>query len=90
MKTNFKKQSHLVFTTGNDKIIAIIECDAGLQHLKDKIIQSISENFDADQVVLQTDVTIIEYEVIHIFKAKIYSDDESTEEYFKLTNTPIY
>jgi hypothetical protein len=90
MKTNFKKQSHLVLTTGNDKIISIIECDESLQHLKDKIIQSISTNFDADRVVLQTDVTITEHEVIHIFKAKIYSDDESVEEYFKLINTPIY
>jgi hypothetical protein len=90
MKTNFNKLTHLILTTGNDRIIAIIKCKAGLHHLKDKLIQSISENFDANQVILQADITIVEYKTIHIFKANIYSDGESTEEYFKLTNTPIY
>ena len=90
MKTNFNKRSHLVLATGNDRIISVIGCEAGLQDFTDRLIQSISEDFDANKVVLHADITIIENGAINIFKVTIYSSVGNIEEYFKLINTPIY
>jgi hypothetical protein len=90
MKTNFKNQGYLVLATGNDRIISIIKCNAGLQSIKKKVIQAILDDFNASKTTLLADTTIIENGVTTIFKARIYSGPASFEEYFKLINTAIY
>jgi len=90
MKANFKNQGYLVLATGNDQIISIIKCNPGLQSIKKKVVQAISDDFDANKIVLFAAITIFENGVTTIFKVKIYSGVNGFEEYFKLINTAIY
>jgi hypothetical protein len=90
MKTKFKNQEYLLLATGNDSNIAIIICKPGLRRINKKIIQAILEDFNANKIVVMADTTIIKNGMTTIFKATIYSDIGSFEEYFKLINLTAY
>lgn len=90
MKTKFNKQGYLLLATGNDRIISIISCKPGLRSIKKKIIQAILDDFEANKALVLADATIIENGVTTIFKARIYSDSNSFEKYFKLINVAAY
>jgi hypothetical protein len=90
MKTNFKNKRNLVLSTGNDQILAVIECKLGLYKFKNKLIQAISTTFFANKVIVHADITILENATIHIFKVTLYHNNNSKEEYFKLSIAPVY
>jgi hypothetical protein len=90
MRTKFKNQGYLLLTTGNDRIVSIILCKPGLRSIKKKIIQAILNDFNANKTLLLADNAIIENGVTTIFKARIYSNTNNFEEYFKLINVKTY
>jgi hypothetical protein len=90
MKTNFKNKTFLVLTTGNDRSIAIVECEKELCNIKGKLKKALLEDYDATKIVFHTKTTIIEVGIITIFKVKIERNLFFFEEYFKLKSLPIY
>jgi hypothetical protein len=90
MRTKFKNQGYLLLTTGNDRIVSIIICKPGLRSIKKKISQAILDDFEANKALLLANAIIIENGVTTIFKAQIYSDSGSFDEYFKLINVAAY
>jgi hypothetical protein len=90
MKTNFKNKTFLVLTTGNDRSIAIIECEKELFNIKEKLKIALLEDYDATKIVFHTRTTIRKVGIITIFKVEIERDLCYFEEYFKLKSLPIY
>jgi hypothetical protein len=93
MKTSFNKLTHLVLSsTDTDKIIAILECQAGDDiSIKDRLIQAIREDLDAETVLVD-DFDIdprLMYDPFE-FSAKVLRDGDWFYEDFYLTSTQMY
>lgn len=99
MKTNFTKQRFLVLTNEDDKVIAIINCESGENNISEKIEQALREEFDADEVVInsvlingiETLNQVDEYDYNVEIKADIIlNDGDYDTETFSLIRTELY
>jgi len=99
MKTNFSKQRFLVLTNEDEKVMAIINCPAGINDISEQVQQAIKEEYDADEAVInailingiETLNVINEYDYNVEIKADIICPnyDDDTEK-FSLIRTEIY
>jgi len=99
MKTNLKTQTYFVLTNEDDKILAIMNCHAGIEDISENLEQAICDEYDAAEVVInavlingvETLRTIEEYDYNITFKADIICEGFDTDtETFSLTRTEIY
>lgn len=92
MKTNFTKQNHIVLTNNENKIIAIIKCETGAQNITEKLIQAISEDYDANSVdiINEENTCLNDYDYEYDFKASYLLDGDRFSENFTMTFTNIY
>jgi hypothetical protein len=93
MITNFNRERFFVLTNDENKIIAIIKCEAGIHDITDKLYDAISEDYDAEKVEIRTKDLIIEsFDYEQSFTVKIFGNDDNDpyKETFTLTTTAIY
>jgi len=92
IKTNFNTEKHFVLTNNEKKIMAIINCPAGKNDISEKIIKAISEDENADSVVLVNEFVIDKAGATYILNAiiKDEGEDEGNSNYYSLTESWIY
>lgn len=92
MKTNFDKKRYLVLASGESKIMAIIECEKGIQDITEKVKIAIRESECFETVEIINDFILKSTGAIHIVKTEVssFKGDEPYTEYYNLFETAIY
>ena len=92
MKTNFTKESFLVLTNNESKIVAIIQCVKGLHDISEKLKQAIGEDYDTEyvRIINQSESVLTDFDYEFNFTAIIIAEGDRFKEYFTLTFTAIY
>jgi formyltetrahydrofolate synthetase len=90
IKSNFNIEKHFVLTNGEEKIMAIIHLPAGKNDVSEKIIKAISENENAESVILSNQFVINKAGATYMLNAVVFNNIETSSNYYNLTEACIY
>ena len=98
IQSNYPTEKHFVLTNNEDKIMAIINCPAGLNDITEKVKKAISEDEELKSITLENNFIMDNLGVVFVIKALVIpeyyndndDDDEEISSYYSLTEAWIY